>query len=168
MSATDLSREGLLKIVRQVWEERDPVPEALVERMQAVVQAEMVLAEMVLADTDLDYELLVLVERSNELAGARGTAAYTLRFAHESTEVLLRAVGNDSGGARLDGWLAPAVAMRVRAAEVTDHSEGRSWEIETDARGRFEFGDLPSGLYRLWLTPLDSDAVAFGTPAFEI
>jgi hypothetical protein len=163
MSATDLSREGLLKIVRQVWEEHDPVPEGLVERMQAVVQT-----EAILADTDLDYELLVLVERSAELAGARGTTAYTLRFAHGTTEVLVRAVGNDSGGARLDGWIAPAVAMRVRATEVTDHGEGRSWEIEADANGRFEFADLPTGLFRLWLTPLDSDSVAFGTPAFEI
>jgi hypothetical protein len=163
MSATDLSREGLLKIVRQVWEERDPMPEGLVERMQAVTQT-----EAILADTDLDYELLVLVERSAELAGARGTAAYTLRFAHGQTEVLLRAVGNESGGARLDGWIAPAVAMRVRATEVTDHGEGRSWETETDGHGRFEFADLPTGLFRLWLTPMDSDAVAFGTPAFEI
>jgi hypothetical protein len=27
---------------------------------------------------------------------------------------------------------------------------------------------LPTGLFRLWLTPLDSEAAAFGTPAFEI
>ena len=163
MSATDLSREGLLKIVRQVWEERDPVPEGLVERMQAVMQT-----EVILADTDLDYELLVLVERSAELAGARGTAAYTLRFAHDTTEVLLRTDRDDSGGARLDGWIAPAAAMRVRATEVTDHGEGHSWETETDANGRFEFAELPTGLFRLWLTPLDSDTTAFGTPAFEI
>lgn len=162
MSATDLSREGLLKIVRQVWEEHDPVPEGLVERMQAVVQT-----EAILADTDLDYELLVLVERSAELAGARGTAAYTLRFAYGTTEVLLRTDRSDSG-ARLDGWIAPAAAMRVRATEVTDHGEGHSWETETDANGRFEFADLPTGLFRLWLTPLDGDATAFGTPAFEI
>ena len=163
MSATDLSREGLLKIVRQVWEEHDPMPEGLIERMQAVTQT-----EAILADTDLDYELLVLVERSAELAGARGTAAYTLRFAHGETEVLLRTDRDDTGQARLDGWIAPAAAMRVRASEVTDRGEGASWEVETDTNGRFEFADLPSGLYRLWLTPLDSDAVAFGTPAFEI
>jgi hypothetical protein len=167
MSNTDLSREGLLKIVREVWEDRDPVPEGLVERMQSVVQAEAILAEV-----DLDYELLLLVERSTELAGARGTAAYTLRFAHSDdsgdTEVLLRAVANDAGGARLDGWLAPPSPMRVRATEVTDHGEGRSYDVETDTRGRFEFADLPRGLYRLWLTPVDAEGAAFGTPAFEI
>lgn len=162
MSPTDLSREGLLKIVRQVWEEHDPVPEGLVERMSAVVQT-----EAILADTDLDYELLVMVERSADLAGARGTAAYTLRFAHETTEVLLRTDRSDSG-ARIDGWIAPAAAMRVRATEITDHGEGHSWETETDANGRFELADLPPGLFRLWLTPLDGDTTAFGTPAFEI
>ena len=83
MSNMDLSREGLLAVVRRVWDERDPVPEGLVERMQAVVQSEVILEGI-----DLDYELLVLVERSNELAGARGTAAYTLRFASEDTELL--------------------------------------------------------------------------------
>lgn len=163
MTHMDLSREGLLAVVRTVWDERDPVPEGLVERMQAVVQSEVVLEGI-----DLDYELLVLVERSNELAGARGTAAYTLRFASDDTELLLRAAGNDSGGARLDGWLAPATRMRVRASEVTESGEGRSFEVETDDRGRFEFAELPTGLFRLWLTPLDSDVRAFGTPAFEI
>ncbi len=162
MSTQDLSRNGLLKIVRQVWEERDPVPEGLVERMQAVVQTEAILAE-----TDLDYELLVLVERSTELAGARGTAAYTLRFAHGDIEVLLRAAAGD-GGSRIDGWLAPAAAMCVRATEVTDHGEGRSSEVDADARGRFVFTDLQPGLYRLWLTPADAEGAAFGPPAFEI
>jgi len=162
VSTQDLSRDGLLTIVRQLWEERDPVPEGLVDRMQAVVQT-----EAILSDTDLDYELLVLVERSTELAGARGTAAYTLRFAHGEIEVLLRAVTGD-GGSRIDGWLAPASQMHVRATEVTDHGEGRAFDGDTDARGRFEFVDLPTGLYRLWLTPTEPGGTAFGTPAFEI
>jgi hypothetical protein len=163
MNTKDLSRDGLLALVRGVWEERDPVPEGLVERMQSVVAA-----ESLLADTDLDYELLLLVERSTELAGARGTSAYTLRFALGDTELLLRAVGNESGGARLDGWLVSEERMRVRAVELVDGQEARDWEATSDERGRFEFGELPAGLFRLWLTPVDTEARAFGTPAFEI
>jgi hypothetical protein len=162
MKPTDLSRDGLLALVRDAWEGRDPVPEGLVERMQATVAAEAMLAE-----ADFDYELLLLVEQADELAGARGTAAYTLRFALDDTELLLRAVGND-GAARLDGWLAPPRPMRVRAEHVVEGKEGRSWEVESDERGRFEFGDLPPGMYRLWLTPLEAGGRAFGTPAFEI
>ena len=62
----EVSRDALLAVVRKVWTERDPVPEGLVARMQAVVAAE---------DVDFDYELLVLIERSRELTGARGGSA---------------------------------------------------------------------------------------------
>jgi len=156
---TEMSREALLGVVRQVWTERDPVPEGLVAKMQAVLAAE---------DFDLDYELLTLIERSNELAGARGGgSAYTLQFAHGDLALLVRAAGEEQpgDGGRLDGWLAPASEMTIKAALVSD--EG-SWETEIDARGRFEFRNLPSGLFRLWLTPRDAGAKPFGTPAFEL
>jgi hypothetical protein len=155
---TELTREALLGVVRRVWRERDPVPADLVTKLQAVLATETL---------DLDYELLVLVERSRELTGARGGSAYTLQFAHGDVALLVRAAAEEQpgDGARLDGWLAPAAAMTVRAALVSDE---REWTTDVDARGRFEFRDLPSGLFRLWLTPRDADLRAFGTPAFEL
>ena len=157
---TELSREALLGVVRQAWNAMDPVPDHLVARMQAVAASEQL--------TDLDYELLVLVERSRELAGTRGGSAYTLQFAHGDVALLVRAAGAEEGttGARLDGWLAPAVPMTVRASRLDDG--GGDWDAETDHRGRFEFKNLPAGLFRLWLTPRDAGARPFGTPAFEI
>lgn len=157
----DLGREGLLDLVREAWETRDPVPPGLVQRMQVVAQA-----EAVLADTDLDYELLLLVERSSELTGARGTAAYTLRFAGDDLDLLLRAVPADDGTARLDGWVAPATPSSVRVVAVPD--TGHSWEVVADERGRFELTGLAPGMYRVFLTPDDPAVRAFGTPAFEI
>jgi hypothetical protein len=156
---TEMNREALLGVVRQVWTERDPVPDGLVAKMQAVLAAE---------DFDLDYELLVLIERSNELAGARGGGTtYTLQFAHGDMALLVRAAGGEEPGeaGRLDGWLAPAAEMRVKATLVDRDGE---WETDIDSRGRFEFRGLPSGLFRLWLTPRDADAKPFGTPAFEL
>lgn len=162
MSA-EVSREALLSVVRRVWEERDPVPDGLVERMQALVASE---------DTDWDYELLVLIERSHELAGARGSAAYTLQFAHGDVALLVRAAGAEDTGdsGRLDGWLAPAMAMTVRATLVeAGRKRSQEWETDVDDRGRFEFRNLPKGLFRLWLVPRDSaSARPFGTPAFEL
>ena len=157
---SELGREALLGVVRQMWTAMDPVPEDLVARMQAVLASEQV--------TDLDYELLVLVERSRELAGARGGSAYTLQFAHGDVALLVRAAGPEDGTAtgRLDGWLAPAVEMTVRATRVDDG--GGDWHVEADSRGRFEFKNLPAGLFRLFLTPRDAGARPFGTPAFEI
>ena len=158
----EVSRDALLAIVRKVWTERDPVPESLVAKMQAVLAAE---------DFDLDYELLVLIERSSELAGARGGSAYTLQFAHGELALLLRAVAAEQpgDGCRLDGWLSPATEMTVKAARVADDggADGE-WETDVDPRGRFEFRNLPSGLFRLWLSPGDTTAKPFGTPAFEL
>lgn len=162
MSSMDLSRDGLLDLVRRAWEEHDPVPDDLVARMQAVVAAEQLLADAV----DLDHELLLLVERSGELAGARGTAAYTLRFSSDDVDLLLRAVPGEDGSARLDGWIAPATAMAVRAVAVAEG--GGAWEAHAGDDGRFELVGLPPGMYRLFLTPADAALTPFGTPAFEI
>ena len=139
------------------------MPIGLVAKMQAVLAAE---------SFDLDYELLVLIERSHELAGARGGgSAYTLQFAHGDVALLVRAAAAEQpgDGCRLDGWLAPATEMTIRAALVsTPGGVDGEWETDVDSRGRFEFRNLPSGLFRLWLTPRDAGAKPFGTPAFEL
>lgn len=157
-----MSRNTVYDALEQMWSERDPMPSGLVERMQAVAQA-----EVALADTDLDYELMMLVERSAQLAGTRSTTtSYTLRFATGDLDLLVRAGGGEGDTTRLDGWIVPPAPVAVRATQVGGAE--RSWEVDVDAQGRFEFPELPSGLYRLFLTPADPDAKPFGTPAFEI
>lgn len=152
---SELSREALLDIVRRVWERHDPPPDDLVVRMQAAAA---------LAASDLDVELMELVQRSTELVGARGTAAYTLRFVHEQTDLLLR-VAVDGDQSRVDGWIVPPEPMTVRALQGEEpHAHGA---VVTDS-GRFELTGLPLGLLRLRLEPHDTDRPAFATPAFEI
>ena len=164
---SEMTREELLGVVRRVWTERDPVPAGLVERMQAAVATAATGSESL----DLDYELLVLVERSHELAGTRAAvqagSAYTLQFAHGDLALLVRVAAEEQPGegGRLDGWLAPTAQVTVTARLV---SADASWETRVDDRGRFEFGGLPSGLYRLYLTPDDPDTRPFATPAFEL
>lgn len=154
--------DPLLSGLRAVWNRHDPVPQGLVERMQAVVAA-----EAMLADADLDYELMLLVERSREMTGARGSTSYTLRFTLEDLDLLVRAAGsNGVPVTRLDGWLVPPADVTVRATQVG--GEERSFEVQTDGHGRFEIHDLPVGLYRLWLTSRDPGRKPFATPAFEI
>ncbi|QIX28488.1 hypothetical protein ncot_19250 [Nocardioides sp. JQ2195] len=156
-----MGRDTLLGLVREVWERRDPVPDGMVERMQAAVAA-----ESAFAGTDLDLELMVLVSRQDELVGARGTAAYTLRFSSDDVDLLVRAVGTGGGEARLDGWVSPAGPLRVQAVTVPD--DGRSWQVDSDDTGRFEFTGLPAGHIRLQLAPHDRALKPFGTPTFEI
>jgi hypothetical protein len=153
---SELSRDALLEIVRDVWERHDPVPEHLVATMQAAAAA---------ADADLDLELMVLVERSTtELAGARGSSSYTLRFVHGDTDLLLR-VAVDNGRSRVDGWIVPPEPMTIRAlpGELPSGHEA----VVSDS-GRFALTDLPIGVLRLRLEPHDTARPAFATPAFEI
>lgn len=157
---SDYGRDELFQVVRDVWTTADPVPEGLVERMHAAVAAELEVAA-----TDMDAELLRLVSRDTELAGARGTAAYTLRFSSGETDLLVRAVETGEGTARLDGWVSPPRVAQVTATTVPEN--GTAWTATSDDTGRFELTDLPTGMVRLHLMP-DAAGEPFGTPAFEI
>ena len=152
---SELSRDALLGIVRDVYERHDPVPDHLVAAMQAAAA---------FAAADLDLELMELVEHSTELAGARGSTSYTLRFVHGDTDLLLR-IAVDNGRSRVDGWIVPAEPMTIRALpgeEPTTH------EAVVSDSGRFALTDLPVGLMRLRLEPHDGARPAFATPTFEI
>jgi hypothetical protein len=152
---SELSRDALLSIVREVWERRDPVPDHLVATMQAAAA---------MAASDLEQELMQLVERSTELVGARGSTSYTLRFVHGDTDLLLR-IAVDNGRSRVDGWIVPAEPMTIRALPGDD--PGAHEAVVSDS-GRFALTDLPVGLMRLRLEPHDVARPAFATPTFEI
>jgi hypothetical protein len=151
---------GLLEAVRRAYENHDPVPPDLVERMVIVTR------DVAHEDPDLELELMLVMERFAELVGTRGgTRSYTLRFGGEGVDMLVRvSVADDEGRARLDGWLVPAVVGPIEVYEVGGN--GRCVSGRADESGRFEFPDLAPGLYRMSLTADDDRSIA--TPAFEI
>ena len=134
--------------------------DGMVDRIATVV------GELARHDADLEFELMLVVERFRELVGTRsGAQSYTLRFGAEDVELLVRvSTADDEGRARLDGWLVPALSGPVQVREV--EGEKRTYDGSADVNGRFEFPDVPPGFYRLWLELPDSHT--FGTPAFEI
>ncbi|HCB06052.1 MAG TPA: hypothetical protein DEQ43_17715, partial [Nocardioides bacterium] len=115
-------------------------------------------------ETDLDLELMLLVERTDELAGARGasTTAYTLRFAHDGVDLLLR-VSGDGTTSRIDGWVVPPSPVTVSVLRDPDVLA----TLEVGDAGRFEVPDLSPGMLRVRLEPVDG-STSFVTPAFEI
>ena len=160
MTDLPLPDEELLEEVRRATAAYDPVPVGMVERMVAVTR------DLADADPDLELQLMLVVERFDQLVGTRGGArSYTLRFGGEDVDMLVRvSVADEEGRARLDGWVVPAVAGPIACREVG--GAGRLFDSRADADGRFEFPDLTPGFYRMCLT-LDEDRT-FGTPAFEI
>lgn len=160
MTDPHLPDEQLLDAVRRAAAAYDPVPPGMVERMVAVTR------DLVDHDPDLELQMLLVVERFDELVGTRGGArSYTLRFGGEGVDLLVRVgVSEEEGRARLDGWLVPAASAPVQIREVG--GEGHTYDVVAEDSGRFEFTDLPTGFYRVSLTLPDEQT--FGTPAFEI
>jgi hypothetical protein len=158
---SEMSREHLLAVVRDVYEEMDPVPRGLVARMQTTAA---------LAADDLgigmEIELMTLLERSTELVGTRSDAttrsAYTLRFVHGQVDLLLR-VAPEGARSRIDGWVVPPEPTTVRVL----HEDGSTQAVVVSESGRFDIPDVAVGLVRLRLEPHD-DRPPFVTPTFEI
>jgi len=153
----ELTDDALLAGIRTYWEAADPVPPGMMARLQTA-------AALAASDTDLDMELMLLVERSEELAGARGasTTAYTLRFAHDGVDLLLR-ISTDGTSPRIDGWVVPPSPINVVVLRDADVLA----TFEVGDTGRFELPDLTPGMLRLRLEPVDG-STPFVTPAFEI
>lgn len=163
------SDADLYDVVRQVWEARDPVPDGMVARMQAAAA----LATSEWQGGDLDMELMLLVERSAELTGARSGSAtsYTLRFAHDGVDLLLR-VSGDQETARVDGWVVPPTPVSITVLRdgpdgLDGPASGGESAVEVGATGRFELTGLRRGLLRVRLSPTDG-STPFVTPYFEI
>ncbi|HET8605095.1 MAG TPA: hypothetical protein VFM09_14295 [Marmoricola sp.] len=144
--------EQLLAALHDLFASVDPPPADL---------AEGVLARLGVEDLALEYELLSLVDSSSVAAvrsaadTADAGASVTLEFAGGSYRVLLR-VDTVEGQRRLDGWVMPAVPMRIslvpdREGLVADHTESRS--TSPDDNGRFEFAEVEPGRFRVWLHP---------------
>lgn len=151
---------ALLGELAAMWEQRDPMPAGLVERVLVALATE---------DLDTEYELLHLVSRTDELTGARGGGdALTISFSGESFALLLRVSGISGSSRRVDGWVTPAREMRV-----TVKQQQKTWAADVDASGRFELPHLPGGLSRFWLVGAPSSESGegqelFATPTFEL
>lgn len=155
METEDFAADAaLFARMRHMWEEIDPVPADLVDRMVAAVAVE---------DLSREYALLTLVEGS--FAAVRGESdTATLQFSDGTTSVLLHVTATEDGGRRVDGWVdATALAIRLVQGE-------REWAADPGEHGRFAFDEVTPGVARLRLVvrAADGELRDFQTPQFEI
>jgi hypothetical protein len=154
METEDFAADAaLFARMRRMWEDVDPVPAGLVDRMVAAVAVE---------DLSREYALLTLVEGS--LAAVRGeTDTATLQFSDGTTSVLLHVTATESGHRRIDGWV-DGTALAVRLAQGD-----REWSADAGESGRFAFDEIPPGVSRIRLVVKHGDGVReFMTPQFEV
>jgi hypothetical protein len=134
----------LLDQLKAMWENNDPVPDGLVERVTFAIGLD-----------DLDVEMMRLTEEILVPAGARGAEhVRTITFGGDSITVMVTVSQEGHDAFRLDGWLAPAASLSIELRR----SEG-SVSTMSDEDGRFVFEDVAPGLAQLVLHPTPNSAV---------
>jgi hypothetical protein len=156
METEDFAADAaLFARMRAMWQDVDPMPAELVDRMVAAVAVE---------DLSREYALLTLVE-SSQFAAVRGeTDTATLQFSDGTTSVLLHVTATEDGSRRLDGWVDAAV-LAIRLVQGD-----REWTADPGEHGRFAFESVSAGVSRLRLVVRgdDGDLHDFQTPQFEV
>lgn len=152
LDAADLA---LLAEVSSVLTAADPVPDDLVERIQFALALDEVYAE-VAQITRLDVDAHAV--RSEAGADMR---TETLTFSTERLTVMLTISRSGTGPdpVRLDGWVTPAVPLRIQLRM----QEGTQ-DTGTDETGRFVLEGVPEGFAQLTFSPADGDEVADDAP----
>lgn len=155
METEDFAADAaLFARMRAMWQDVDPMPAELVDRMVAAVAVE---------DLSREYALLTLV--SGELAAVRGDAdTLTLQFSDGDTSVLLHVTAPEEGQRRVDGWV-DATALAVKLVQGS-----REWSGELGEHGRFAFDEVRPGVSRIRLVVRaeDDQIREFQTPQFEV
>jgi hypothetical protein len=133
VDATTLDR------VRALYDDADPVPADLVERVRFSLALDDMFEE-VAAMTRVPMD--ALATRSEP---TQGTRTETLTFSADRLTAMVTVNRLSHGKLRLDGWIAPAdsCVVRLRIQGGVDR------EVVADLHGRFSFADLDEGFGQL-------------------
>jgi hypothetical protein len=152
----DASDQVVLNSVRAYFDENDPVPDGLVDR----VQFELTLDA-------LHTELATLMRFDMVDSGVRSAATEAVRtvtFTSESLTTMVTLTPQPGDTVRVDGWAAPGSGVRV---EILLAAGPR--ETYADDDGRFVFDGVPKGLAKFALhVPKDDDFSTVLSPTIEL
>jgi hypothetical protein len=157
------SDDELLQSVAELFAALDPAPADL---------ADGALARLAVQDLETEFELFTLVQSVDVRSGTRHddepetSATVALEFAGSTYRVLVRISDTDDGGRRLDGWVVPALPLRVFLGPQGDALAHTRQSAYADREGRFEFPAAMRGEVRLWLLPQGHRDDRQGPPPF--
>jgi hypothetical protein len=157
LAAESLDAEdfALLNSLRAYYDEHDPVPDGLVERIQFELTLDA-----------LQAEVATLTQLDLSSAGARSASTESVRtitFTSESMTTMVTITPEGEDAVRIDGWAAPGAGIRV---EVLLADGAR--ETYADADGRFVFEQVPTGLAKFALHPADGESTTVVSPTMEL
>jgi hypothetical protein len=158
LAAEPLDRDdlALLNSLRAFYEEHDPVPDGLVERIQFELTLDA-----------LNAEVATLTQLDLSDAGARGSATEAVRtitFTSESATTMVTVTPQGENLVRVDGWAAPGAGIRVELL-LADGAR----ETVADEDGRFVFDRVPSGLAKFALhLSADTGSATVVSPTIEL
>jgi hypothetical protein len=124
----------LLDDIQEMFQEADPMPADLPERLR-----------FHLSLRDLEIEMARLVDEELSAAAVRGAEqSRTITFDSESLTVMIRVDANRDGTVRIDGWLAPPQRRDIEMRTAAD-----PLSVSSDVQGRFAFTRVPRGTAQL-------------------
>lgn len=153
LDAVDLE---LLAELARITQEIDPVPAGLAERSLFAITLAGLEAEVM----ELEY---VQVPEMSVRGDAPPVEARTITFTSESVTVMISLSATDGDRVRIDGWAAPATALRVEL-----HRPGTVSETTSDDDGRFVFDAVDRGPASLVVRRADGTGGAVSTPVVEL
>jgi hypothetical protein len=152
----DPSDFALLNSVRADYDEHDPVPDGLVDRIQFQLTLDA-----------LHTEVATLTQLDLATAGTRSAtteAVRTITFTSDSVTTMVTLTPLGDGSVRVDGWAAPGAGILVELLLP----DGRR-DTYADDDGRFVFEGVPSGLAKFALyVPHDTELFTVLSPAIEL
>ena len=132
--------EELFGHLRQMWEERDPVPVDLADRISFALALE-----------DLEVELLAMEQSELATAGHRGEEQVrTMTFSSDSLSVMVSITPGREQGMRIDGWITDGGGLDVELRR-----RGSLRRERADDDGRFAFDGIAAGLVQLVFHPTE-------------
>ncbi len=146
---------AILDGVRQAFQEADPMPADLPERIRF---------SLALRDLEVEVARLAAEEDRRVLAARGAEQSRTVTFDSDSLTIMIRIDSNTDGTARVDGWLAPPQRREIEMRTAAD-----SLSVVSDEQGRFAFASVPRSIAQLVVRPAEQGQSGSGrfvvTPA---